>query len=166
MNSIHFCNRCSVYTVCTAATSICASATPTPAATPDTSAPVITVRAPARNSNNATGYVATTVYVGMPNTAISVCWNFSLVLHPLCAVMLLFYAAPPDRCCKISTSMQTLAVCSEQSWHLCPFTADAGHMANSKTMHVLSTVLHLSKHCNAKHKASTSWTALTANSML
>ena len=56
--------RCSVYTVCLAATSICASATATPAVAADTTPPVITVRAPAANSVNATGYVATTVYVG------------------------------------------------------------------------------------------------------
>lgn len=61
---MHFCYRCSVYAVCTVTTSICASATSTPAATADTSAPVIRVRAPAFNSRQDTGYVATTVYVG------------------------------------------------------------------------------------------------------
>ena len=35
-----------------------------PAAAADTTAPVITVRAPAFNSVNATGYVATTIHVG------------------------------------------------------------------------------------------------------
>ena len=57
--------RCSVYTVCLAKTSLCASATATPAVAADTTPPVITVRAPASNSINATGYVDTTVYVGM-----------------------------------------------------------------------------------------------------
>ena len=66
VQSPHCMCRCSTYTACLAATSICASATAAPTATPDAAAPVITVRAPASNSVTATGYVITTVYVGMP----------------------------------------------------------------------------------------------------
>ena len=63
-SSACMCLRCSVYTVCLAATSICASAPATSVVAADTTPPGITVRAPAANSVNATGYVATTVYVG------------------------------------------------------------------------------------------------------
>ena len=130
MNSMPFCCRCSVYTVCTAATSVCASAAPTPTATADTSPPVITVRAPARNSINATGYVATTVYVGTPNIFAFACSSMSLMLHLLSAVMLLPYAASQIRCCRISMYMQ--------SSHLRPFTADVGHVGDASPMHTLS----------------------------
>lgn len=130
MNSIHFYRRCSVYTVCTATTSLCASATPRPTATADTSPPVITVRAPASNSINATGYVATTVYVGTPNTSALVCSGVSLMSHLMSAVMLLPYAASQTRCCRVSMYMQ--------SSHLRPFTADLGPMADASPTHTLS----------------------------
>lgn len=57
--------RCSVYTTCLARSSICATATATAAVAADTTAPVITVRAPVSNSVSFGDYVTTTVYVGM-----------------------------------------------------------------------------------------------------
>lgn len=59
------CCRCSIYSACLATTSICTTATATPAVAADMTAPVITVRAPAFNSIRDDGLVTTTVYVGM-----------------------------------------------------------------------------------------------------
>ena len=167
MNSVCFRCRCSVYTVCTAATSICASATATatPAATVDTSPPVITVRAPARNSINATGYVATTVYVGMPNTHALVRLVVYPMLHPLSAVMLLFHAASQSRCCKISVYMQTL--CGMLSAVLASWLFTADLTAHSSTVHIPSTsllCLFQQLQCHA-FEASSFWAALNANAV-
>ena len=107
--------RCSVYTVCLAATSICASATATPVVAADTTPPVITVRAPAANSVNATGYVATTVYVGESHIPILTC-SASMLLTAQ-QLLLLWYELPyQSQVCGTLTITRT-AACSQIYLH-------------------------------------------------
>ena len=99
------CCRCSVYTACLAATSICASATATPVVAADTTAPVITVRAPAANSVNATGYVATTVYIGTADIA---CLKLPALQYLLSCLLCIDYVICGTA--HIDTAMQQLAL--------------------------------------------------------
>ena len=130
LTSVYFCYRCSVYTVCTVTTSICASATSAPAAAADASPPVITVRAPAINSRQDTGFVATTVLVGMLHILTAVCLMLLLLLYP--CLLLSFVAPQPGAARPWCACMQMHEQCAMRSLHL-PCVITLAFMPQHKT---------------------------------
>ena len=147
--------RCSVYTVCLAATSICASATATPVVAADTTPPVITVRAPAANSVNATGYVATTVYVGESHIPVHLV-HASMLLTAQ-QLLLLWRELPyqAQDCGTLTTSSP--AACSQ------PGPCTQCYLHNTHEVHIAMHAMHVKKLFTSRHFGSKCQHMSTAN---